>query len=60
MELQLLGVGLLLEGEVAAGDLEHVELPEVLVEVVGVGHCFLRDGEQVEADVSAQGLQINL
>ena len=56
----MLGVGLLLEGEAAAGHLEHVELPEVLVDLVGVGNCLLRYREQVEADVSAQGFGVEL
>ena len=56
----MLGVGLLLEGEAAAGHLEHVELPEVLVDLVGVGYCLLGYREQVEADVSAQGFGVEL
>ena len=56
----MLGVGLLLEGEAAAGHLEHVELPEVLVDLVGVGYCLLGYREQVEADVSAQGFVVEL
>ena len=60
MHLQLFGVGLLLEGEAAAGHLEHVELPEVLVDFVGVGDCLFGYREQVEADVSAQGFVVEL
>jgi hypothetical protein len=56
----LFGVGLLLEGEAAAGHLEHVELPEVLVDLVGVGYCLLGYREQVEADVSTQGFGVEL
>lgn len=56
----MLGVGLLLEGEAAAGHLKHVELPEVLVDFVGVGYCLLGYREQVEADVSAQGFVVEL
>ena len=56
----MFGVGFLFEGEVAAGYLEHVELPEILMDFVSVGYCLFGDGEQVEADVSAEGFHIYL
>ena len=48
------------ECEVAAGDFEHVELPEILMQIVGVRHCFLGYREEVEADVSAEGFYLIL
>lgn len=60
MELKLFGVGLLLEGEVATGDLKHVELPEILMKVIGVGDCLLCYRKKVKADVSAKRFYVNL
>lgn len=44
----------------AAGDFEHVELPEILMQIVGVRHCLLGYREEVEADVSAEGFYLIL